>query len=210
MLNQRGFDLWADGYDQSVQVSEENDHYPFAGYKQILNAIYNEIMTKESLNILDIGFGTGVLTGKLYDAGHRITGLDFSDKMIQIAKEKMPNATLIQYDLTNGFPDQILTEKYDYIVSTYALHHFTDAYKVQLLEQVLPMLTKEGKLLIGDVSFQTEEDHNRCRDRYEDVWDDDEYYFVLEEIKQRLAGNVQIEYEQLSHCGGVFSLTPRS
>ncbi|GAK08359.1 class I SAM-dependent methyltransferase [Geomicrobium sp. JCM 19038] len=167
-------------------------------------------MTKESLNILDIGFGTGVLTGKLYDAGHHITGLDFSDKMIQIAEEKMPNARLIQWDLTNGFPDQILAAKYDYIVSTYALHHFTDAYKVQLLEQVLPTLKKEGKLLIGDVSFQTEEDHNRCRDRYKDVWDYDEYYFVFEEIKKRLAGNKQIEYTQLSHCGGVFALTPQT
>lgn len=36
MLTDRGFDLWADGYDKSVGVSDEEGSYPFAGYKQIL------------------------------------------------------------------------------------------------------------------------------------------------------------------------------
>ena len=32
MLNEQGFDLWADGYDRSVGLSEEDGSYPFAGY----------------------------------------------------------------------------------------------------------------------------------------------------------------------------------
>ena len=36
MLSQSGFDLWADGYDKSVGVSEEENSYPFAGYNTIL------------------------------------------------------------------------------------------------------------------------------------------------------------------------------
>ena len=32
MLSNKGFNLWADNYDETVQVSEENDRYPFAGY----------------------------------------------------------------------------------------------------------------------------------------------------------------------------------
>lgn len=46
MLNNKGFNLWADNYDETVQVSEENDRYPFAGYKEILNSIFNEAMQK--------------------------------------------------------------------------------------------------------------------------------------------------------------------
>ena len=30
MLNQKGFDLWADGYDESVGLSDEEGTYPFA------------------------------------------------------------------------------------------------------------------------------------------------------------------------------------
>ena len=37
MLNNKGFDLWADDYDKSVGLSDEDETYPFAGYKNVLN-----------------------------------------------------------------------------------------------------------------------------------------------------------------------------
>ena len=36
MLDHKGFDLWADGYDKTVGLSEESNTYPFAGYKNVL------------------------------------------------------------------------------------------------------------------------------------------------------------------------------
>ena len=39
MLSSQGFDLWADGYDQSVGLTDEEGGYPFAGYKELLNRI---------------------------------------------------------------------------------------------------------------------------------------------------------------------------
>lgn len=44
MLDNKGFDLWADGYDKSVGVSDEDGTYPFAGYKDILNEIFNRTL----------------------------------------------------------------------------------------------------------------------------------------------------------------------
>ena len=44
MLNNSGFDLWADGYDKSVGVYDEGNIYPFAGYKKVMNRIFGEIM----------------------------------------------------------------------------------------------------------------------------------------------------------------------
>ncbi len=73
MLNKQGFDLWANEYDQTVQVSEESNVYPFAGYKEILNTIFNEVMQNEKSKVLDIGFGTGVLTHKLYEMATKLT-----------------------------------------------------------------------------------------------------------------------------------------
>ena len=40
MLNDKGFDLWADGYDKSVGISDEGNTYPFAGYKKVLGYIF--------------------------------------------------------------------------------------------------------------------------------------------------------------------------
>jgi len=66
MLNQTGFDLWADGYDKSVGLSDEENAYPFAGYKAVLGTIYQTVMKKPKAVVLDVGFGTGTLTAKLY------------------------------------------------------------------------------------------------------------------------------------------------
>ena len=65
MLDKNGFDLWADGYDKSVGLSDEDNTYPFAGYKKILGSIFEIIMQKQNAVVLDIGFGTAALTAKL-------------------------------------------------------------------------------------------------------------------------------------------------
>ena len=88
MLNSTGFDLWADGYDKSVGICDENGTYPFAGYRDILNRIYNDVLNSPGKTVLDIGFGTGTLTTKLYEQGCMIYGQDFSQRMIELAQEK--------------------------------------------------------------------------------------------------------------------------
>ncbi|MEK4170598.1 class I SAM-dependent methyltransferase [Lysinibacillus sp. FSL L8-0312] len=204
ILNKQGFDLWADGYDRTVQLSEENNQYPFAGYKAILNKIFNEVMEVPASTVLDIGFGTGVLTAKLYEHGHAINGLDFSSNMIAIAKEKMPQANLIEWDLTKGLPPALLQQSYDAIVSTYVLHHFTDEQKITYITQLLRQLTPTGKILIGDVAFETRAQLEQCRQDSKGYWDDDEFYFVHEELKASLQDICQLIFYPLSHCGGVF------
>ena len=44
MLDDRGFDLWADGYDRQVGISDAENSYPFAGYREILGRIYRMVM----------------------------------------------------------------------------------------------------------------------------------------------------------------------
>lgn len=96
MLDDRGFDLWADGYDASVNVSDGDHSYPFAGYKEVLGRIYAAVRAGGGKKVLDVGFGTGVLAGRLYRDGYEITGVDFSERMVQIAGEKMPWALLME------------------------------------------------------------------------------------------------------------------
>lgn len=97
MLDNKGFDLWAVGYDRTVGVSDEESTYPFAGYKGVLGTIYRTVMKKPKAVVLDIGFGTGTLTAKLYENGFTIYGQDFSERMVELASEKMPEAYLYTY-----------------------------------------------------------------------------------------------------------------
>lgn len=209
MLNRQGFDLWADGYDKTVQVSEENGVYPFAGYRAILNMIFNEVMEKENARVLDIGFGTGVLTAKLYENGHHIDGIDFSEKMIALAQAKMPKANLIEWDIVNGLPEEIKGKQYDYIVSTYALHHLTDEEKVSFIMELMPVLTDGGKILIGDIAFETRQELEICKNDSKEFWDDDEFYFVFKEFGSILEECCKMDFMPISHCGGVIEITKK-
>lgn len=202
MLDNKGFDLWANGYDKSVQLSEESNTYPFAGYRSVLSNIYKKIKVEKTAKILDIGFGTAVLSKKLYDENYQIWGIDFSEKMIEIAKSKMPTAKLIQCDFANGLPQELESEKFDYIVCTYAIHHLKDNAKIQFISDLLEHITPEGKIFIGDVAFETRAQLEKCRKSNQDDWDFDEFYPVLETFKNRFSNVI---FDKLSFCSGVIT-----
>ncbi len=203
MLDNKGFDLWADGYDAAVGLSDEENSYPFAGYKDVLGTIFKEIMSKKNARVLDIGFGTGTLTTKLYENGCEVYGQDFSQRMIELAKEKMENAHLYQGDFTNGLVKELSENKYDYIVGTYSLHHLTDEQKVIFLKSLLERLEEGGKLLIGDVAFETRAALEKCKEEVGDEWDEDEIYFVIDELRKSFD---KVEFFPKSYCAGVIEI----
>ncbi len=204
MLNNKEFDLWADGYDKAVGLSDEGNTYPFAGYKKVLGFIFQTIMESENAVVLDIGFGTGTLTTKLYEHGCSIYGQDFSARMIALASEKMPNAHLYQGDFSKGLVEPLRSCRYDYIVATYSLHHLTDAQKEKLsFRPARPFKGERQKIIIGDVAFETREALEQCKWKAGDAWDPDEIYFVIEELRKDFPA---LSFTQMSDCAGVLML----
>ena len=203
MLNNTGFDLWADGYDKSVGLSDENDRYPFAGYRAMMNALYQRVLAQRGRDVLDIGFGTGILTSRLYEQGCHIYGQDFSARMIALAQEKMPEATLYQGDFSKGLIPALRSRQYDAIVATYSLHHLTDAQKIDFLRDFLPLLKQDGCIFIGDVAFRTRDELEACRNVAGEDWDSDEIYFVYDELRPHFPA---LTFESFSHCTALLTL----
>lgn len=85
MLDKEGFDGWADKYDEAVDGSMESGTYPFCGYDDVHGAVFE--LVKNSSRVLDLGIGTARLTKRLYDLGIEITGVDFSENMLDAARE---------------------------------------------------------------------------------------------------------------------------
>ena len=204
MLDSKGFDLWADEYDKSVGLSEEEKTYPFAGYKKILGTIYKTIMEKPDPTVLDIGFGTGTLTRKLYENGCTVYGQDFSSKMIELALEKMPEAHLYKGDFTLGLVEPLKHEHYDFIVATYSIHHLTDVQKVNFLKELLDRLNDGGKILIGDVAFETRSELEKCKEESGDGWDNNEIYCVSDELRAEFTN---LRFERISFCSGILIIS---
>ena len=204
MLDNKGFDLWANGYDESVSVSDEDNTYPFAGYKRILGRICELIMQKPNASVLDVGFGTAVLTTKLYENGCVIYGQDFSSRMIELASEKMPDAKLYQGDFAQGLVDSLKQYSYDFIVATYSMHHLSDKQKNRFINELLGHLNDDGMILIGDVAFESRDELNRCREENDDKWDDDEIYCVVEELRPEFP---DLSFEKITFCSGILMMS---
>ena len=160
-------------------------------------------MQKPNAVVLDVGFGTGTLTTKLYEKGCTLYGQDFSARMIELAKEKMPDAVLIQGDFSKGLDTALREKSYDFVISTYALHHLDYAGKLSLIRELTDCLNPGGRLLIGDVAFETNADLDACRLKAGDEWDEDEIYFIRDEMKKAFP---EMEYEKISECAGLMTL----
>lgn len=202
MLNKSGFDNWSKEYDKDVKECYINKEYPFDGYFDVFDIILNQI--KNGSKVLDVGFGTGILTKKIYDLDCKVFGIDFSEKMVLISKEKMPNAIFYQQDFNDDLPENLKKEKFDYIISTYAMHHLNDVKKVDFILQLSNMLNGDGKIIIGDISFTNNQEQEVCKRKAQDGWDNEEIYIVADKIIPLLREKgLIVKYNQISSCSGI-------
>ena len=72
-----------------------------------------------------------------------------------------------------------------------------------VLYVVLPLLAEGGHLYIGDIAFRTRAELEKCREEAGADWDDDEIYWVYEEMKALFP---ELAFAPLSFCGGVLEL----
>jgi len=97
------YDRGAHDYDEGWRGSwlpEEGDR---AGFEAELEALGHVISSLPAGRVLDVACGTGVLTRCLKG---EVTGLDGSEEMLKIARERVPGATFVQGDaLSIPFPD---------------------------------------------------------------------------------------------------------
>lgn len=63
--------------------------------------------------------------------------------------------------------------------------------------------TINGCIYIGDVAFDTRENLEKCMTETGNEWDDEEIYFVFEELKHSFPN---MKFEPMSYCAGLFSL----
>jgi putative AdoMet-dependent methyltransferase len=122
--------------------------------------------------------------------------------MVQLASAKMPDAHLYQGDFSKGLAESLLLQKYDFIVATYSMHHLSDQQKIVFLHSLQDCLKEHGKILIGDIVFENRNDLEQCRQMAGNAWDDDEIYFVIDELRNTFP---DLAFTQVSYCAGVLT-----
>ena len=206
VLDAAGFDAWQAQYEADVAACEAAGDYPFAGYTDLQQQIFDIVHAREGVSALDLGCGTGKLAARLLEAGHPVTAVDFSHNMLAAAAKNAPGAELLQAQLEE-VPEKLAGRGFDCVYATYSLHHLPDQRKYALLERLKTMLNPEGVIVVGDVSFPDRAGLEAVREAYEDDWDDSEFYLVREELEAALP-MFDVDCIPISFCADVLILSP--
>ncbi len=200
------FDQWADSYDQSVGGPDES--FPFAGYQEVHSLIVREAEAEPGMTVLDVGIGTGKLATHFQDLGCEVWGVDFSEEMLAKAGERLPDARLVRADVLGDWP-AVLNRRFDRVASAYVLHEFDLDEKIGLLKRLVSEhLAPGGRIVVGDIAFDTQAARDEGHERWHSRWDDAEHYWAADEtVAAAKHAGLNISYTQVSPCGGVFVVT---
>ena len=203
------FDEWAARYDTQVGPASVDDSltarcpFPFDGYDDVISAVIDAAELSSGLDVLDLGIGTGNLTRLGLDRapGTKWWGIDFSEKMLEEAREKVPEATLVQGDLRFEWPEEIV-RRYDRILATYVFHEFPPHRKIQMANRLFDNhLNPGGFLVIGDIGFPTTEIHDHAHELWQRAWDEGEHYWQADVAATAFdEAGFTTEFRQISSC----------
>jgi len=139
---------------QRQKVAEDFDSIaPFVTEKWDHNNHYHDFLFKSlpqnCQHALEIGCGIGTFSRLLARRSSRVTAIDLSPRMIEIAKNLSKSHTNIDFQVADVLETKFPDEHFDAIVSIATFHHLP-------LEKVFPKLKNAlktgGRLLILDVS----------------------------------------------------------
>src|SRR5688500_8033290 len=167
-----------------------------AGYNTIANR-YLDVRTRDSedvrlldelttrlrtgAKVLDAGCGAGIPISQMLSGKFDVTGVDFSESQIELAKKNVPNATFICLDMTQlEFPDNT----FDGICSYYAIIHIPREEHQPLLANFHRMLKPDGLALLclGAENLIDDIDENYMGTRmYWSHYDSETYLKILKE-----------------------------
>ena len=138
------WNFWADKYDK-LWVQK----YSLKPTRNYIVKALSKYIKNDGIKVLDLGCGTGELIFELTNKFNNleVTGIDFSEKMIEISKKRNPSAKHLQMDASELF---ILDSKYDIIVCTHSMPYYKEPKNV--FKHLNNLLSDEGKLFVGFAS----------------------------------------------------------
>ena len=136
-------DIVREGYDKiGNQYDEYRTHFSDeAELEEFMSLV------KPGGHVLDVGCGPGIpVTRALVDSGFQVTGIDISQKMLDLAKHNVPEAT---FELGEMSALEFDDDSIDGIVSAYAVFHVPRTKHFSLFLDFHRILRKGGALLFS-------------------------------------------------------------
>lgn len=197
------FDQWAAAYDQDTAAGA----FPFWGYQHTLAELVRLAEPRPGMAVLDLGTGTGSLAGRFAALDCELWCTDFSARMLEKAREKLPRAHFLHHDLRQPFPAGFRSQ-FDRIVSAYVFHHFELPEKVAIIERLARTnLLPGGRLVIADISFPTGAERDALRLSLGEQWEEEPYWIAEQALAALKRNSLHAAYLQTSDCAGVYTIS---
>lgn len=103
---------------------------PFGGERRVRSAALDLLDVGPGDHVLELGCGTGSNTRLLVERGVRVTALDLSEPMLEVARRKVPGARFLAADILTYQPDQPV----DACLISFVLHEMTPEIRVAALK----------------------------------------------------------------------------
>lgn len=105
---------------------------------------------KEAPVVLDIGAGTGLLSGFLKEKFPKAEFdlIDLSEKMLNVAKERLGDDS-VNY-IVADYTQYPFERKYDIVISSLSIHHLTEEEKRDLYATIFEILHDDGVFVNAD------------------------------------------------------------
>lgn len=122
----------------------------------------------QGANILDMACGTASTTIALAKAGYQVTGVDCSQPMLTIARQKINDASL-EIDLYKGDMTTFESEEsFDVVISTYdSVNHLPEEKLVPFFRRCKSLLESEGVMMFDINTLYNYQTHWQGKDRDE-------------------------------------------
>lgn len=134
---QEGYDRWAATYD-----AYDN---PLIALEQPI--VRGRIGSPKHLDVLDVGCGTGRHAHWMAQEGAQVTGVDFSNGMLeQLRRKDAPAIEVVEHDLTQGLPQAEHTA--DLVTCCLVLEHLPEL--ALIFSEMARVCRPGGRVIISD------------------------------------------------------------
>ncbi len=131
-----------EAYDRFALIYEQNRG--LFDMSEIFHDFYCSL-NQSCGHLLDLGCGAGEPVPRMFrDNGWQITGVDFSQKMLELAKIYLPEMNTILADMTEL---DLPSDTYDAITAIYSIFHTDKSEHPKLFQSMYQSLKSNGKAL---------------------------------------------------------------
>jgi SAM-dependent methyltransferase len=129
------YDRWAPRYDAEPNPHTLLEHAP----------VLEAVAPSQQDSILDAGCGTGRYSAVFAELGAAVTGADFSEPMLAVARERVPAAKFVQVDLERPLP--FGNAVFDKVNCAQTLKHLPDL--VRPMRELARVLRPNGRFIFS-------------------------------------------------------------